>query len=256
MEVTSLVAALLIVYMVLPGNILLRAANAISPRYSNSQIDTLLLSVSYSMVISALFFVITIRWQLLPTPDQTTGKYTDYQIMELLIGGAALAPISMILGLLLGLVRRSDFLNPIYERLNLTKGQSSWDYMFESLSNSGERKGERKSGKREKRYVIVYLRDGTKIYGVFGSKSHASMSATGQSDIFLEEACIGPNPKCMESQGGVVTTPGGVVTAKKRNAFQKQRATKGVYIAADVISCMKLYNGESSQEEGDKKAGK
>lgn len=51
---------------------------------------------------------------------------------------------------------------------------TAWDYMFYKMS------------KKKGAYVIITLKDYQNIYGLFGSKSFASMNLEGNNDIYLE----------------------------------------------------------------------
>jgi hypothetical protein len=80
----------------------------------------------------------------------------------------------LLFGILLGIIHQHNLSRRLWELLNLNPvhpAPTSWDYTFGNL--------------RVEQYIIVTLKDGAKVYGVYGGKSFAS-SELERRDLLIE----------------------------------------------------------------------
>jgi hypothetical protein len=159
----------LILVFVVPGIVALSVRSKFitgrSPSTSENLLTFLVLSlVYYSFTIFLVEYAFSVR-----EPWQARAAIW----IMLILGGPAL------FGLLLGIAAQKEWTNWIGDKLNLNIVHvipTAWDWRFSKVPRGGM-------------FIMVTLKNGDQVAGLFGSNSFASSDA-GERDLFIEEEYI------------------------------------------------------------------
>ncbi len=187
---------ILFIAFIIPGFVSLKAFELFFPSQRTEAAKQLVEAITYSCINYALLFWLIAYVERSGIRDQFAFIYFAFYVFVLFI-----API--IWALLWKKVRTSE----IFQANAPHPTQKPWDYVF---------------GKRKPYWVIVTLKDGTKIAGNYDSNSFSS-SAPASEQLYLEEAWV------LNDDGG----------------FERPReSTKGIIILSGEMVSIELFDKE------------
>ncbi len=185
---------LLFIAFVIPGFVSLKAYELLFPSERVESTKQIVEAITFSCVNYALLFWLIIYIEKSGIKDSCSFVYFLFYIFVLFI-----APIIWVW--ILKRIRLSD----LFQKNAPHPTQKPWDYVF---------------SKREPYWIIVTLKDGTKIAGSYDCNSFAS-SAPAEEQLFLEEAWV------LNDDGG----------------FERPRnSTKGIIILSGEMASIELFS--------------
>ena len=184
---------LLFIAFVIPGFISLKAYELLFPSQNTESSKQLIEAITYSCINYALLFWLIIFVESNNTKNTHSFIYYLFYVFVLFI-----APILWVV--LWKKIRTSEF----FQNNAPHPTQKPWDYVF---------------NQREPYWVIVTLKDGTKIAGSYDSNSFSSNSPA-EEQLYLEETWV------LNDDGG----------------FERPReSTKGVIILSSEMAHVELF---------------
>ena len=187
---------LLFIAFVIPGFVSLKAYELFFPSQRTESAKQIVEAVTYSCINYALLFWLIAFIEGSKVKDNFIFLYFVFYVFVLFI-----APIIWVW--IWRVIRNSK----TFQKTAPHPTQKPWDYVF---------------GKREPYWVIVTLKDGTKIAGSYDSESFSS-SAPSEEQLYLEEAWV------LNNDGG----------------FERPReSTKGIIILSGEMASIELFRKE------------
>lgn len=199
MEIWELDKMVLFIAFVIPGFISIKTYELLYPSAHSSSSKQIVDAIAYSCVNYALLIWPIMAVEANEWKNNSPNLYRAFYVFVLLV-----SPI--VLALVWRSIRNSKF----FQIAVAHPTQKPWDYVF---------------SRREKYWVKISLKDGTKIGGKYAEKSFTS-SSPSEEQIYLEESWI-------------VNDKGGLERPKNRTA--------GVIVLSDEIAYIELMKYEEDK---------